>query len=179
MRGLITLAVVAILAACSTQPTRSPAPGMPSLKLAPASLGGTLALQQRLVFTHGERSNTVDALLEADADSVRLVLHQQGQVMLRLAWDGQTLQQSRAAQLPEALSAQRVLDDLQLVHWPAPAIRAALPAGLQLQDAGAGRRLLHGHETVASVRWSGEHDARLENHREGYRLDIHSVPVQP
>ena len=179
MRGVIALAAVLMLAACSTQPTRAPMHGMPSLKLAPSSLCGTLALQQRLVFTHGERSDTVDALLEADADSVRVVLHQQGQVMLRLAWDGQALQQVRAPQLPEALSAQRVLDDLQLVHWPAPAIRAALPAGWQLLDAGAGRRLLDGRETVASVRWSGEHAASLDNHREGYRLDIHSVPVQP
>lgn len=179
MRGLIALAAAAALAACSTQPVRAPATGMPSLQLAPSALGGTLALQQRLVFAHGQHSDTVDALLEADADGVRVVLHQQGQVMLRLAWDGETLQQDRAPGLPEALSAQRVLADLQLVHWPAPAIRAALPTGWQLQDIPQGRRLLHLGETVATVRWSGDHVARLENHTEGYRLDISSVPVEP
>lgn len=179
MRGLIALAATAVLAACATQPARTPATGMPALQLAPSSLGGSLALQQRLVFEHGQRSDTVDALLEADADSVRVVLHQQGQVMLRLAWDGKTLQQTRAPQLPEALSAQRVLDDLQLVHWPAQAIRSALPPGWHLQDSPAGRRLLHRDEVVATVRWSGRHHARLENPSEGYRLDIVSVPVQP
>ncbi|KFL37850.1 hypothetical protein N788_01395 [Arenimonas donghaensis DSM 18148 = HO3-R19] len=176
---MIALAAAALLAACSTQPPRAVARGMPSLQLAPSSLGGTLALQQRLVFTHGQRSDTVDALLEADADSVRVVLHQHGQVMLRLVWDGESLRQDRAAQLPEALSAQRVLDDLQLVHWPAPAIRAALPPGWQLLEAPGARHLLNHGETVASVSWPDEHAARLDNHREGYRLDIRSAAAQP
>ena len=179
MRGLIALALVAVLAACASMPARPPAVGMPPLQLSPSSLGGTLALQQRLVFRHGERSDTVDALVEADPGSVRVVLHQQGQVMLRMRWDGHELQQTRAPQLPEALSAQRVLDDLQLVHWPADAIRAALAPGWQLQDAAAERRLLLHGQTVATVRWSGRRNALLENHAEGYRLDISSVPARP
>lgn len=183
MRGLIAnLAAIVLavaLAACATQPTRPATTAMPPLQLAPSSLGGTLALQQRLVFRHGERSDTVDALLEADADSVRVVLHQQGQVMLRLAWDGERLQQDRAPQLPQALSAQRVLDDLQLVHWPAPAIRAALPAGWQLHEGQGERTLSQGDERVATVRWTEAGHATLSNHRQDYRLDIHSVAVSP
>lgn len=152
---------------------------MPPLQLSPSSLGGTLALQQRLVFRHGERSDTVDALVEADARSVRVVLHQQGQVMLRLSWDGESLQQTRAPQLPPALSAQRVLDDLQLVHWPAASIRAALPPGWELQERATQRRLLHRDHVVVTVDGLGRREAWLENHRAGYRLEISSVPVRP
>ncbi len=152
---------------------------MPALGLSPAALDGTLALEQRLVFERGDRSDTVDALVEADARVVRIVLHRQGQVMLRLAWDGKVLQQTRAPQLPAALSAQRVLDDLQLVHWPVHAINAALPQGWQLREENGARLLAHRDEVVATVRWTGENQARLENLREGYRLGISSVPARP
>lgn len=179
MRGLILLLAVAVLAACAVAPVRPPAPAMPALSLSPASLGGTLALEQRLVFRHGERSDTVDAMVEADAGEVRIVLHRQGQVLLRLAWDGEQLQQVRAPQLPQALSAQRVLDDLQLVNWPVEAINAALPAGWHLQVRDDERRLEQDGEIVATVRRTGEDQVRLDNHREGYRLDIRSVPVTP
>lgn len=177
MRGLILVLGAGLLAGCATTPDRPPAPAMPALSLSPASLAGTLALEQRLVFRHGERSDTVDALVEADARVVKVVLHRQGQVLLRLAWDGRQLQEQREAQLPEALSAQRVLDDLQLVNWPAGAINAALPAGWRLLVRDGDRRLQHQEQTVATVRRTGPDQVRLENHREGYRLDIRSVPV--
>ncbi len=179
MRGLILLLAVPMLAACAVAPVRPPAPAMPALSLSPASLGGTLALEQRLVFRHGERSDTVDALVEADERAVRIVLHRQGQVLLRLEWDGVQLQQVRAPQLPKALSAQRVLDDLQLVNWPAEAINAALPAGWRLQLRDGERRLEQDGEVVATVHRTGEDQVRLDNHREGYRLDIRSVPLTP
>jgi hypothetical protein len=117
--------------------------------------------------------------VEADADAVRVVLHQQGQVMLRFEWDGVELQQTRAPQLPSNLSAQRVLDDLQLVYWPAGAIAIALPEGWALHDAPGRRALLEHDETVATVSWTNAQQVRLENRREGYRLDITSVPAEP
>ena len=127
-------------------------PFRPPLALSPAALGGTLALEQRLVFEHGQRSDTVDALVEADAHVVRIVLHRQGQVLLRLAWDGKELQQERAEQLPDTLSAQRVLADLQLVYWPAEAINQALAS--QIIDYSLGKpirtaklqAILHGRD---------------------------------
>lgn len=179
MRGLIVLLLAAVMAGCAGQATRAPASAMPALALSPAALGGTLALEQRLVFEHGQRSDTVDALVEADAHVVRIVLHRQGQVLLRLAWDGKELQQDRAEQLPESLSAQRVLADLQLVYWPAEAINQALPAGWQLRDEQGVRTLFHRGDVVATVQKTGDNQARLENLREGYRLHIRSVPVRP
>ncbi|GGA74728.1 hypothetical protein GCM10011521_11170 [Arenimonas soli] len=179
MRGLIVLLLAAVMAGCAPQATRAPASAMPALALSPAALGGTLALEQRLVFEHGERRDTVDALVEADAHVVRIVLHRQGQVLLRLAWDGKALQQDRAEQLPDALSAQRVLADLQLVYWPADAINQALPAGWQLHEGQGVRTLVHQGDVVATVHPTGDSAARLENLREGYRLHIRSVPVHP
>lgn len=173
-------AALLFLAGCASAPVRAPGDGaMPALRLAPAALGRELALQQRLTFQHGERSDSVDALVEVDAASLRLVMHAQGQVALRLSWDGQTLQQQRADWLPAALSGERVLDDLQLVYWPAQAINAVLPTGWHLGEHEGRRELLHRGEVVATVSFADAAHARLQQHRQAYVLDIHSVPVTP
>lgn len=179
-RFLSLLLLAMLLAACASAPSRVPAPGaMPPLRLAPAALGREMALQQRLDFHHGERRESIEALVEVDAASVRLVMHAQGQVALRLAWDGQALEQTRAEWLPPVLSGERVLDDLQLVYWPVAAINARLPAGWHLVEASSNRRLLHGGEIVATVVYVSATHARLRQRRQGYVLDIHSAPVTP
>lgn len=182
MLRLIAAATI-LLAGCATPPSRpgevGEAGAMPSLRLAPAALGRELALQQRLEFRHGERRDSIEALVEVDAAQVRLLIHAQGQVALRLQWDGSVLQQTRADWLPAALSGERVLDDLQLVFWPAPAIMAALPQGWQLREFEGGRELRQGGAPVASVAFLGPGHARLQQHRQAYTLDIHSVLVAP
>ena len=169
-----------LLAGCSTSPARQPAGvELPTLRLPPAALGRELALQQRLSFEHGGRRDSIDALVEVDAASLQLVMHSQGQVALRLAWDGQTLDQQRADWLPTALSGERVLDDLQLVYWPAASIEAVLPADWGLREDDGRRELLHHGRSVVTVTFTGTAHARLQHHRQGYVLDIHSVPVTP
>ena len=101
----------------------------PALRLPPSALPQPLSLQQRLTFVHGDRRETVDAIVESDGGGTRLAIHAQGQVALRLDWDGKELKQQRAPWLPAALDGERVLTDLQLVYWPVAAISAALPSG--------------------------------------------------
>jgi hypothetical protein len=177
---LLLATTLAAGAGCAGAPARpqSPAP-QPELQLAPAALPGGLALQQRLTFQHGERSDTFDALVEADAQSLRIVVHAQGQVALRVAWDGATLAETRAAWLPPELRSARVLGDLQFVFWPADAIAAALPPGWRLHDADGGRNLYFGDELVARATWPSAGVAVLQNRRDGYTLRIQSQPVTP
>lgn len=181
MRRLTPLLASLLLAACAGAPARpAPAPAdLPMLRLAPSALPGGLASQQRLQFEHGERRDSVDALVEVDADVVRVVLHQQGQVVLRLDWDGRMLREQRGPGAPETLVAARVLSDLQLVHWPVPAIRAALPPGWRLQAAPARRELWQGDACVATVEFPATGEARLHNLRLDYRLVVRSATVQP
>ena len=136
LRLIASLALLA-LAACTPPATRPPAEAAPLFALAPSALPGGLAEQQRLSFEHGDRRETVDAMVQADADAVRLVIHAQGQVALRLDWDGEQLTQKRMPWVPESLDGARVLSDLQLVFWPAEALRTQLPAGWTLDEDGA------------------------------------------
>ena len=181
-RLIALLLATTLLAACAGEPGRPPSGPAPTdrtvaLRLTPASLGREMALQQRLDFVHGERRESIEAMVEVDAGSVRVVMHAQGQVALRLHWDGHTLDQTRAEWLPPVLDGERVLDDLQLVYWPAEAIRERLPAGWHLVDTAGSRRLLQDGEIVATVVNIAANHARLR--RQTYLLDIHSVPMTP
>jgi hypothetical protein len=165
------------LSACATAPPASR--DAPLLRLSPASAGRTLALAQRLDIEAPGRRQTVEALLEVDASGVRLALLQLGRPLARLAWDGRTLQQERAPGVPDNLSAERILSEMQLVQWPAAAIREALPAGWSLRESegGAVRELVQGDDVVMRVCYASPQLAELEHLRDGYRLRIESLPA--
>jgi hypothetical protein len=179
LRLIATAAIVLALVACTPPATRPPADAAPLFALAPSALPGGLAEQQRLSFEHGDRRETVDAMVQADADAVRLVIHAQGQVALRLDWDGEQLAQKRMPWLPESLDGARVLSDLQLVFWPVEALRTQLPAGWTLEEAGPRRTLKDAQGTVAWVDREGANTRVLHQVRLRYRLRIDSVPVSP
>ena len=175
---LASASLALLLAACATHPTRSKVV-LPVLQLAPSTLGRPLALQQRLEFAFDEQRRELDALLEADAQSVRLAVQALGRSGATLVWDGATLQQTRADWLPAAVRGERVLDDLQFVHWPVAAIRDALPAGWSMDEvSGGGRELRHGNRVWLRVSHPAQNTVEHENLAEGYRLMVRSVPLQ-
>jgi uncharacterized protein YbdZ (MbtH family) len=174
----LLLAGVLLLAACAGARVRAPAIALPPLQLSPASLGQSLALQQRLVFSYGSHRSTLDALLEADADEVRLAVQALGQTGVTLRWDGHALEQQRAPWLPPQVRGERVLDDLQFALWPADAVRAALPAGWTLVEGDTTRQLEHdGTPWLVLERHDAAHQT-LRNLAEGYALDIESAPLE-
>lgn len=175
-RRLALLAAAGVLAGCARP--RLPVPAEPfALRLSPASLGRELALQQRMTLTVASRSQQMDLALEADAQSVRLVVLAFGQTLARLEWDGRELKESRAPGWPPLVTGARVLGDVQLVHWPADAIRAALPPGWSLQADAAQRVLAAGTTTMARVRYPAPGTAELDQLAGHYRLRLESVPL--
>lgn len=172
------LAAAALVACVGAPPTVTPA-GV-TFRLPPASLGRTLAWQQRLqvVTTQGPAPAPLDALLEADGDAVRLVLLGAGQTLARLQWDGRSLQAEQSARWPKAISAERVLSDMQLALWPLAALQAALPADTSVSDEGPLRVLRQRGEIVTTVRDPGSTHIELVNQALGYTLRIDSVPLE-
>jgi hypothetical protein len=175
---LSALLALLLAAGCATSPTPTAnEPDSPLLRLAPASLGRTLALQQQLTVAARGQTHRLDVILEADADSVRLAMMNLGQTVARLQWDGRELTETRVSWWPAAVKGERILSDLQLVLWPAQAISAALPGGWTL-DAHAGERVLRREGTVvATVSYPSATRAELVNLRHGYRLSIDSHPL--
>jgi hypothetical protein len=169
---LLTMAMLSGLAACTTPP--APPAAAPLLRLAPSTLGRTLALQQQLTVQSGDRTEHIDVLLEADTQSVRVALLGLGQTGASLEWDGHDLKQTQASWWPRAVSAERVLSELQLALWPAEAVRQVLPTGWTL-EAGATERLLRqGDNDVIRIRYLSPTRSELVHLLDGYRLDIES-----
>jgi hypothetical protein len=175
-----------LLGACATPPRPSPTLHLPALRLTPASLGGELALAQQLRFERLDGSTsgaqTIDALLEADAHSVRVAGLALGRRVLRLQWDGQTLDAQVDPGLADRIQPAQVLRDLQLVWWPVAEIRLALPAGWVLEASDHIRTLRHGRTPglridLGQLSADGSGTLVLANQLEGYRLVIRSAPL--
>ncbi|RKI44136.1 DUF3261 domain-containing protein [Corallococcus sp. AB004] len=184
MRGVVTALLVAGLVACTSTPRPRPAaPGepLPELRLAPAALGASVSLAQQLVFAHeqdpgGPRS--LEALLEVDPAQMQLAGLAMGHRILTLRWDGSHLDEERDPRVPAQFNSALVLRDVQLVYWPADAVRAALPAGWTLEDGPTQRTLSKNGREWVSVRYDGtprwEGRTQLTNHSEHYQLTIES-----
>jgi hypothetical protein len=185
MPAWLMLPALLMLSACgSLQQAAKPAPPVRlGLKLAPATLGQSLSLQQHLIVEREGRTDELDTALEIDADRLTLVGLAFGQRVMTLQYDGKELKTWRHFMLPPQVRGEDVLEDLQLTLWPADALRAALPAGWNLQDTaeGAGQRRTLSFEgqpvTVIDYphaqRWGGK--VVLDNLRYHYRLTIVSA----
>lgn len=172
------LVLATLLASCATTPA-SQAPARLGLKLAPASLGANISLQQHLTVERNGRVDQLDAALEIDQQQLNMVGLAFGQRVLSLHYDGQTLQSWRHPMLPSQVRAEDVLEDMQLTLWPVAAIRQALPAGWAIEQQGLRRTLSLQGETVTVINystptpWDGK--VELDNLRYHYRLTIESV----
>lgn len=180
---LLALALAATaLTGCGTPPPAPPqeaSSALPEFRLPPASLGRTLAWQQRLqVVAQGRVQPPVDALVEVEPTMLRMALMSAGQTLARLEWDGQTMNTQRSPMWPASIAPERVLSDLQLALWPRAQLVAALPADAQLDDEPGGLRVLRLRgDKIASVQGAESLHIELVNHRFDYRLRIDSTPL--
>lgn len=173
MLRLIVSIMLLFVAGCAAL-----APGpqvvLPTLHLAPSTLGRELAAQQHLRFMFGSHERELIALLEVDDTEVRLAVDAIGHPGVRMSWDGDRLEERRAPWLPPQLRSARVLDDLQLVYWPEAEIRAVLPPGWELQSGSDSRDLVFADRSWLAVRYAAG-QVTLDNFVDGYRLLIRSA----
>ena len=180
-RGATLLAAVAVgLLGCAGA---APQPARLGLRLAPATLGTSLSLQQHLMVERQGRIDELDAALEVDRERLDLVGLALGQRILALHYDGRSLQSWRHPLVPEQLRGEDVLEDLQLTLWPIEVIKSALPAGWSIEENDRRRTLRLLDQAVLVIEYSGEPrwsgKIELTNLRYQYRLRIQSVPSGP
>ena len=158
-------------------------PARLGLKLAPATLGASISLQQHIRIEREGRVDELDAALEVDSDRLDMVGLALGQRILTLHYDGRQLTSWRHPLVPVELRGEDVLEDLQFTLWPVDAIRQALPSGWRIEESGRRRTLLLDGAPVmvidysAEPRWSG--NIELANLRYQYRLTIQSAASGP
>lgn len=154
-------------------------PARLGLKLAPSALGESISLQQQLTVESNGRVDELEAVLEVDPGRLDLVGLVLGQRVLTLHYDGQMLNAWRHPMFPPEVRDEDILEDLQLMLWPADALRQALPDGWRIEENGPRRTLLIGETPVTVIRYSGQRrwsgKVELSNLRYQYRLIIQSV----
>lgn len=162
-------------AATSSPGHQAGEPSWPRLALAPAALGCGVSVQQQLtVQPPGEDAQQLDALLQVDAQAVRLALFHLGQRMGSLHWDGLRLQAQLSPWWPSRLVPAQVLGDMQLALWPLAAVAAALPARWSVVDADGVRRLAESGQARVEVRGTGADSFEIVYPQAAWRLRIAS-----
>lgn len=192
---VLSLTVALALAACAGGAARrhEPTPPLPLPKIAPAELGQFAASQRlRVEVVPAPRGTAlppptaVDALIAAEPGELHLALLVAGRRVIDLRWDGQTLAEQRAEQVPAAISSERIVRDVLFAYARLDALRAAVPAGDRVDevrgaDGGRERRWIRAGTPLLIARyhadppWAGA--LELDNVVEGYRLAIESKPL--
>ena len=80
---------------------------------------------------------------------------------------------------PQAVQPSQMLALVQLVHWPAAALRAALPLGWTLEDDGDRRVLHRGGDPVLSIAYTAGDRVEIRAAHDAFEVLIESVPVEP
>ena len=180
MTRALRTATAVYLFGCAAAPAQ---PARLGLKLAPATLGVTLSLQQHLSIERQGRVDELDAALEIDPERLDMVGLALGQRILALHYDGRSLDSWRHPRVPEQLRVEDVLEDLQLTLWPIEVMRKPCrPAGASPKMVVGGHlRLVELPVLVIDYsgepRWQGK--IELNNFRYRYRLTIQSVSSTP
>jgi hypothetical protein len=184
-RVLIIPPVLAVLG-CASMFQRPVIPPPNWQPLAPQSLGTARSATQRLRAAYGDQEMTLDCVVEVTAERITVVgLLPTGPRVFTVTYDGREVSAQFGALVPAALAAavqaQRLLTDLQLALWPAPALERSLRGtawSLILPDVHT-RQLHYAGRLIAEVHyatedaWNGR--SWLVNLAQGYSLAVDSV----
>lgn len=175
--------LLALLAGCVSTPRTPPVGETDWPLLSPASLAQTRQSAQVLHGDYGDASFSLRSVVTVDARQLTVIgLTSLGLRAFTVNYDGRNLREERAPQVPEALRTRQLLNDLQLVFWPLPALQQAWQAaGGEVSEPYPGtRRLRRAGSLLAEVHyaadpWNGRVWLRHFDHP--YSLYIESSPL--
>jgi hypothetical protein len=177
----IALALLcALVAGCASQPAISPSEGSRPL-VDPSTLGGDRTVTQVVRGAFGPRDMTMSCVVTVKDGTMTVVgLSAMGLRVFTIRYDGKTTSVDNTLPVPAQLTPERLLADLQLVHWPLKALAPPLQAaGWEVTEPAPGtRRLRRADRVVAEVHYAGsdawQGRSWLVNLEHGYTLNIES-----
>lgn len=191
-RALRFIALALLLAGCAAlrAPDEVALPGGGTWRLLPpAALGQSLGALQRVDAAFGEHRATLLFYLEVEPLHLALLATTpEGLELFKLAL-GDTaprLAVTRSPLAPKPLQPAQVLADLQLVYWPAQALRPALAgAGIELveraEGAGRVRELRRGSDILVAIHYDAADPwragVRFEQQAWGYRYAVTTLEL--
>lgn len=173
---MASLVLAGGLSGCSLLPAAAPA--APFAVLPPSSHGGAVRAEQRLTLSRAGGTTTLQAFVDLGPDRLSLIgANALGARVISVMHDGRALTEDGAS---DAAAAEQALRDLQLIHWPLPALqRAVAGTDWRIEEPRPGtRQVWHGDEAYAEIHYAGRSawDGRawLVNFPLRYTLDVDS-----
>ncbi len=176
--AIVAIALLA-LTACASAPPAGRAPSRPLVS--PATLGGERTGNQIVRGAIGARETTINCVVTVKDGTMTVVgLSATGVRLFTIRHDGNEVQAGKGLTMPEQLTPERLLADLQLVFWPLASLQKPLQeAGWRVSEPAPGtRRLRRGERLIAEAHyadqdpWTGR--SWLVNFEYGYSLQIDS-----
>lgn len=179
---LAALLISVALVGCAAPRGAGSAVDSPARPLASPAAAGEHAVSQVVRGAVGAREVTLSCVVSVKDGVMSVVgLNALGVRLFTIRYDGSQVSVDKSFGVPDALTPDRLLADLQLVYWPLSPLQEVLrPSGFELTEPAAGtRRLRRDDRLVAEVHyattdaWSGR--AWLVNIEHGYSLQIDST----
>jgi hypothetical protein len=188
VRALV-FGVLFSLAACTTtkpQPPGGQQQAQPQSwpLLAPATLGAAEQVKQLLRVAVGDKAFNVQCVVTVRGGRISIIgVTPLGLRAFSVDYDGSTVNETRAPQMPEFITGARLLNDIQFAFWPLAELTGALQGtGWTVGEPFPGtRRLLRDGRLYAEVHyadtqpWSGR--IWLSNFQDRYSLSIVTSPL--
>jgi hypothetical protein len=179
--ALAALSGALALAGCAAIPRATPP--SPARPLMAPSVAGEHAVSQVVRGTTGARELIINCVVTLEKGTMTVVgLNAMGVRLFTIRHDGSQVVAEKGTGVPEQLTPERLIADLQLVFWPLTGLQPLRAAGFDISEPVPGtRRLRHGDRLVAEVHyagtdpWSGR--SWLVNLEFGYSLQIDSQPL--
>jgi hypothetical protein len=152
--------------------------------LSPASLRQARQVSQVLRGDYAERSFTLRSVVTVNAQQLTVIgITSMGLRAFTLKYDGEHLDEQRAPQVPDALQAKQLLNDMQLAFWPLNELQNSWhTAGGEVSEPYPGTRRLQRNGVLlaevhyASDPWNGR--VWLRHFDYPYSLYIESSPLE-
>ena len=180
---LLLISFSANLVSCSLLSVNEHSEVNASLRLAQPSGPSIRVVQQIKAIWPGHEENLM-CVLELDNRHIAMAgLSTDGVSLFNLHYDGKTVKLDKSPLLPERVSPELVVKDLQLVYWPLADLQKILPKQWQLVEAGNHRQLYFDNELAVDVTYL-QPDAlwaktiSLTNHRFHYQLHIKTLSYE-
>ncbi len=184
---LSVILLCALLTGCAVLITEPPKSNDVVMPLAPPIAPARRVVQQ-ITAQWAAKKATMLCVLELDKQHIAMAgLSNEGLSLFNLSYNGKTLTVDKSLLLPDAVTPEYIIADLQLVYWPVAELQKILPSPWRLVEtrliASLQRDLYYQTQKIVAVQYL-EADAtwakavKLTNYRYHYQLDIKTISYE-
>jgi hypothetical protein len=158
------------------------------MPLAPPIAPARRVVQQITAHWTNNKPATLLCVLELDKQHIAIAgLSNEGLSLFNLSYDGKKLTVDKSPLLPDSVTPEYIIADLQLVYWPVAELQKILPSPWRLVEtrliASLQRDLFYQDQKITTVHYSAldnqwAKSVELINHRYHYQLNIKTISYE-